>query len=177
VRHHHSRATGCQRRPARRLQRGQIGAISTTDYLGNSELEAYTPLNVPDSDLHWSILATRDDSEALAGAKSFTKTLVVAMAAIVFVICVVAMVRAQIFVRPIRRLEAGVQRVSAGKYEVTVPVTSRDEIGDLTAAFNDMSRFWRSKAPPISSLSLGTRESLNTAPTKSCGTPVKCPPR
>jgi class 3 adenylate cyclase len=124
----------------RAAQHGQTGVITTTDYLGNRELEAYAPLNVPDSDLHWSILATRDNSVALARTASFTKTLVIAMTAVIFVICVAAMVLAQIFVRPMRRLEAGVQRIGAGNYDVTVPVTSRDEIADLTAAFNDMGR-------------------------------------
>ena len=61
-------------------------------------------------------------------------------AALVFVICVAAMLVAQIFVRPLRRLQAGAQEISAGTYDITVPVTSRDEIGDLTVAFNEMSR-------------------------------------
>jgi class 3 adenylate cyclase len=124
----------------RAAQSGQSGATMATGYMGNRQLETFAPLNVPDSDLHWSILATRDTSEALARVASFTKTLVIATTAIIFVICVAAMVLAQIFVRPIRRLEAGVQRIGAGNYDVTVPVTSRDEIGDLTGAFNDMSR-------------------------------------
>jgi len=85
-------------------------------------------------------LATRDNSEALARIESFTKTLVIATTAIIFVICVAAMVLAQIFLRPIRRLEAGTRRISGGDYDVSIPVTSRDEIGDLTAAFNEMSR-------------------------------------
>ena len=42
--------------------------------------------------------------------------------------------------RPIRRLEAGAQQISSGDYNVTLPVQSRDEFGDLTVAFNDMSR-------------------------------------
>ena len=42
--------------------------------------------------------------------------------------------------RPVRRLRAGAEEISAGDYDVTIPVTSRDEIGDLTAAFNEMSR-------------------------------------
>lgn len=108
--------------------------------MGNKELEAYAPLTVPDSELHWSILATRDIAEALARVAEFTKTLVIATTLIIFVICVAAMVLAQIFVRPVRRLEAGTQRISGGDYDVNIPVTSRDEIGDLTAAFNEMSR-------------------------------------
>jgi class 3 adenylate cyclase len=50
------------------------------------------------------------------------------------------MLIAQLFVGPIRRLQAGAQEISAGNYDVTIPVTSRDEIGDLTVAFNEMTR-------------------------------------
>jgi class 3 adenylate cyclase len=124
----------------RAAQRGQTGVVSATDYTGNRELEAYAPLTVPNSDLRWSILATRDNSEALAPIASFTKTIVLATTAIIFVICVAAMLLAQLFVRPIRRLEEGTRKISAGDYDVTVPATSRDEIGDLTKAFNEMSR-------------------------------------
>jgi class 3 adenylate cyclase len=50
------------------------------------------------------------------------------------------MLLARLFVRPIRRLEAGAQQISAGDYDITLPVQSHDEFGDLTVAFNDMSR-------------------------------------
>lgn len=124
----------------RRAQRGQTGTVPATDYTGNRELESYAPLNVPNSDLHWVILATRDNSEAFAAAAAFSKGLVLVTVAMIFVICVASMLVAQLMVRPIRRLEAGTQRISSGDYEVQIPVTSRDEIGDLTAAFNEMSR-------------------------------------
>ena len=121
-------------------QRGQTGTVVDTGYLGDSELAAYAPVSVPNSDLRWSILATRDRSEAYSRIESFTRTLVVTTAAMVFVICVLAMLVAQVFVRPLRRLQAGAEEISAGNYDVAIPVTSRDEIGDLTAAFNEMSR-------------------------------------
>jgi class 3 adenylate cyclase len=124
----------------RAAQRGQIGTVIDTGYLGERELAAYAPLHVPNSDLRWSILATRDSSEAFDRIGSFTRTLVLTTVALVFVICVAAMLIAQLFVGPIRRLQAGAQKISAGNYDVTIPVTTRDEIGDLTAAFNEMSR-------------------------------------
>jgi class 3 adenylate cyclase len=58
----------------------------------------------------------------------------------IFTVCVAAMLLAQVMLRPVRRLQAGTQKISSGDYEVSIPVTSRDEIGDLTAAFNEMSR-------------------------------------
>ncbi|OBG68408.1 adenylate/guanylate cyclase domain-containing protein [Mycobacterium sp. E3339] len=124
----------------RAAQRGQSGVISATDYQGNRELEAYAPLTVPNSDLHWSILATRDNSDAFARLGRFSRTLVLAVAIMIFAICVASMVLAQLMLRPIRRLQAGTQKITSGDYEVSIPVTTRDEIGDLTGAFNEMSR-------------------------------------
>jgi class 3 adenylate cyclase len=124
----------------RAAQRGETGVVSATDYLGNRELEAYAPLNVPNSDLHWSILATRDDSDAFARLGHFSKTLVIAVTTLVFVICVASMLIAQAAMRPLRRLEEGTRKISSGDYDVNIPVMGRDEIADLTAAFNEMSR-------------------------------------
>jgi class 3 adenylate cyclase len=50
------------------------------------------------------------------------------------------MLFAQAAVRPLRRLEAGTQKISSGDYDINIPVKARDEIGDLTASFNEMSR-------------------------------------
>ncbi|ORV54916.1 cyclase [Mycobacterium florentinum] len=124
----------------RASQRGQTGTVTATDYTGNSEMEAYAPVVVPNSDLHWSILVTRDDSDAFARLGRFSQTLVVGVASMIFVVCVASMVLAQIMLRPVRRLQAGTQKISSGDYEVNIPVRSRDEIGDLTQAFNEMSR-------------------------------------
>jgi len=124
----------------RAAQRGQTGTVVDTGYLGDRELAAYAPLHVPNSDLRWSIVATRASAEAFDRIGSFTRTLVLTTAALVFVICVVAMLIARLFVGPVRRLQAGAQKISAGDYDVTMPVTTRDEIGDLTVAFNEMSR-------------------------------------
>jgi len=62
-----------------------------------------------------------------------------AAAAVVFVLGVLA---ATILVArltgPLKRLRAGVEDLSAGNVMVRVPPTSRDEVGDLTRAFNEM---------------------------------------
>jgi class 3 adenylate cyclase len=124
----------------RASQRGETGTMISADYLGHETLQAYAPVEIPGTGLHWSIVAKLDTSEAFARESKFTKTMVISTAAIIFAVCLAAMVAAQVFVRPIRRLEAGAQRISGGDYDVAVPVESRDEIGDLTQAFNEMSR-------------------------------------
>ncbi len=43
-----------------------------------------------------------------------------------------------LLVGPLRRLRSGVDRLAAGDVTVRVPPTSRDEVGELTRAFNEM---------------------------------------
>ncbi|MGH3726290.1 MAG: adenylate/guanylate cyclase domain-containing protein [Mycobacterium sp.] len=121
-------------------QRGQTGTIIGTDYLGHETLQAYAPLLLPDSDVHWSIVAKVNTAEAFQRELSFTRTIVLSTTGIIFLVCLAAAFFAQLFVRPIRRLEAGVQRISAGDYTTAIPIETRDEIADLTKAFNEMSR-------------------------------------
>lgn len=122
----------------RLAQRGQDGTLIEDDYLGHDSLQAYAPVNLPG--LNWSVIAKIDTAEAFAPVSAFTRTLVLSTAVIIFVVCLAAMLLARLFVRPIRRLEAGAQQISSGDYKVTLPVQTRDEFGDLTVAFNDMSR-------------------------------------
>jgi class 3 adenylate cyclase len=119
-------------------QQGQRGTLVADDYLGHETLQAYAPADLPG--LRWSVVAKIDTSEAFAPVSAFTRTLVLSTVAIIFVVCIAAMLLARLFVRPIRRLETGAQQISAGDYGTTIPVVSRDEFGDLTVAFNDMSR-------------------------------------
>jgi class 3 adenylate cyclase len=49
-------------------------------------------------------------------------------------------------VRPLRRLLGGATAVQGGALETELPVTSRDEVGQLTTAFNAMVRELRAKA-------------------------------
>jgi len=122
----------------RAAQRGEMGVMAATDYTGNRELEAFSPLNIPNSDLHWSVLATRDNSYAFARLGKFSKGLAIAVAAMVFAICVIAMLVAQAAVRPVRNLQEGARRVASGDFKVNIPVRGRSEVSDLTRAFNDM---------------------------------------
>ncbi len=49
------------------------------------------------------------------------------------------------FTSPIKRLAAGVSRISAGDYDVRVEITSRDELAVLTTSFNAMARTIRAQ--------------------------------
>jgi class 3 adenylate cyclase len=119
-------------------QRGQAGTLIAQDYLGQETLQAYAPADI--EGLRWNVIAKINTAEAFAPVSAFTRTLVLSTVAIIFVVCLAAMLLARLFVRPIRRLETGAQKISSGDYNISLPVHSRDEFGDLTVAFNEMSR-------------------------------------
>ncbi|WP_217696693.1 adenylate/guanylate cyclase domain-containing protein [Mycobacterium sp. GA-1841] len=128
---------------SRLAQRGQSGTLVDIDYLGNETLMSYAPVQLPGLD--WVVVAKIDTAEAFAPVTSFTRTLVLSTVAIILVVCVAAILLARFFVRPLRRLEAGAHQISSGELGVSLPVLSRDEFGDLTIAFNEMSRNLRIK--------------------------------
>lgn len=71
--------------------------------------------------------------------KSTQPLSIVAILVVIIVITwIIARPYAQSLTRPIKALREGTQKVGEGKYE-SVPVTSKDEIADLTRAFNMMS--------------------------------------
>jgi class 3 adenylate cyclase len=116
---------------------GESGITADEDYIGPVSLVAYAPLDIPGLD--WVIVAKVDESEALAPVNTFARNIALSIAAIVLVVCLLSLAFSRIFTRPLTRLAAAVRRVSAGERGVAVPVTSKDEIGDLGSAFNDMS--------------------------------------
>lgn len=62
--------------------------------------------------------------------------LLIAAAALVGLVLALVVTRGMVV--PLRRLRLGTQAVEAGRLDSEVPVTSRDEIGDVTRAFNRM---------------------------------------
>ena len=67
-----------------------------------------------------------------------TRQLTAVAVAVVCLGVVAGTVFVALLVGPLRRLRVGVERLSTGDLDVRVPPTSRDEVGELTRAFNEM---------------------------------------
>jgi class 3 adenylate cyclase len=122
---------------------GNTGVRTGKGITGPPALSAYAPLDIPG--LQWAIVARVDESEALAPVSTFARNIALSTAAIVLAVSGLALLFARILTRPVKTLSAAVQRVTGGELGVRVPVTSRDEFGDLSAAFNDMSNSLQTK--------------------------------
>ena len=91
-------------------------------------------------DLGWVIVAQERYDEAMAPVEDFTRNLILSTAAMIIFVCLLSLVLAQVFVRPLRRLKLAAQRIAAGEEGVQVDAGSSDELADVATAFNDMSR-------------------------------------
>lgn len=67
-----------------------------------------------------------------------TQLISAAVAALIIALASIYMA-SHILARRIQRIEKGAVRIAQGDFDIRVPVTSRDELGQLAQAFNDMS--------------------------------------
>ena len=74
----------------RNAQKGESGTLIATDYLGQDTLQAYAPLVIKDSELHWAIVAKVNTAEAFDKEAAFTKTMVLVTAGMIFGVCLLA---------------------------------------------------------------------------------------
>lgn len=117
---------------------GESGTLLERDYLGRDSLTAYAPLSV--DGLNWVIVAQETSAEALVPVEDFTRNLILSTAGMIIFVCLLSLVLAQVFVRPLRRLKSAAQLIAAGDEGVQVEAGASDELADVANAFNDMSR-------------------------------------
>jgi two-component system, sensor histidine kinase and response regulator len=113
---------------------GERGFRRVPDYRGRSVLAAYQPLGYR----NWGIMAATDVKEAEESIDWLRQILFALQAVLLVVGGLAAYVLARRFARPILELAGSAAAVAGGDHTTRVPVTSRDEIGALAAAFNRM---------------------------------------
>lgn len=116
---------------------GKTGTLITTDYLGHEVLDSYGPAEI--EGLNWTVIAKMNTSEAFAPVKDFARNVLLSTAAIALLVSALSILMARVFTAPLQRLLTGVRAVAGGELGTRVDAGSRDEFGDLGAAFNDMS--------------------------------------
>lgn len=115
---------------------GRSGTELTTDYRGAEVLSSWAPIDVLGT--RWAIVAKMDAAEALAPVGEFRRRVVQVAAAAATILTLFSLLWAGAFVRPIRDVLAGVNRLAKGDESTRIQVAGRDEFSDLGRAFNGM---------------------------------------
>jgi PAS domain S-box-containing protein len=115
---------------------GKEGTIIELGLDDRQKLVSYGPLNVLDT--HWMMASQIDMDEALAPVHDLRRRLRLWGMIIALLTALAALGLTRVIVRPVERLLHAAQKVGAGDLSVKVPVTSKDELGQLSGTFNKM---------------------------------------
>lgn len=126
---------------------GQSGVIDTTDYLGNSVMSAYAPIDV--MGLQWAVLAEVDHDEALSSVFAIAEQasnvrkaifMLASVTSLIAVFCVgcIAAVMIRQLMKPINATVAALENISEGEGDLTCRLDENQigELGDLAKYFN-----------------------------------------
>lgn len=115
-----------------------IGDLVPADQLKNA-----LPVEVDGQTVAWILPDTKKQFKLSAEEELFLErtNMAIGLAALAAVLAAVAMgfILSRGLVKPIRRLTKASKALAAGDLQQQVPVTSQDELGHLTATFNQMS--------------------------------------
>lgn len=120
------------------LEAGISGIEIARGYQGNTVLRAYDALDIQDID--WAIVSEISRAEAFAPVEQFSRQVLISMAVIVLTVTLLSVWLTNRFLKPIRLLNQGFQKLSDGNINAHVNITSRDEFGELGKSFNAMIR-------------------------------------
>ena len=126
--------------------RAVIGKAVDRLNLGNAEVEAFS-LSLQGKDyiaaitsmpeIHWYNLVLLDAGQVI-GARSFLPYITISILSLLLVVVIVIVLLNRLVLRPLSVLSLSANQMAAGNFDVSLPIHSKDEIGALTGAFNEM---------------------------------------
>lgn len=129
--------------PIVKALQGQSGTELFVNQRGVGAFLSYAPLDIPD--LNWVVVARMDEKEVLASQIRFNRNVMIAACSIALLITFAALGLAGLFLRPVKALLSGIERLRKGERGVEIKSRSRDEFNDLVTAFNGMSEAIKSR--------------------------------
>ena len=114
----------------------QTGTAIFDDYRGINVLSSYGPVDI--AGLRWVILAEIDTSEAMAPVYNLLKNVLLIGISIALLIFVFTYILSRKITAPLVSLNKAANDIGSGGLDIHLPVSSNDEIGELTQTFNRM---------------------------------------
>ena len=127
-----------------RALHGLTGEAQFRDYRHIPVLSAYCPLSF--SGVRWAVLAEIDTREAMIPIYSIRDNIIYLSLLIALFSAAIITFLSKKISDPIKKLKKGTTKIASGDYGNTIRVETRDEIGELTRSFNEMSQKLKTQA-------------------------------
>lgn len=115
---------------------GRSGISVIPDYRGIPVLSSYAPVAI--DDVQWVILSEIDEAEAFAPITRLEREILILAIVLIVAVLGIAILFAQLFVKPINALAVGARAVAQGDLSVEVKTRGKDEIAEFASTFNSM---------------------------------------
>jgi signal transduction histidine kinase/CheY-like chemotaxis protein/methyl-accepting chemotaxis protein len=115
---------------------GESGVKTILDSRGQAMVVAYRPLDIPG--VRWILTTQLEEAEAFSIANHLLTLMVLLIVVIVVIVASVAVVVGNSIVKPLLAVTAIARQLAAGKLNQTIEINSRDEIGLMSQAFQQM---------------------------------------
>jgi methyl-accepting chemotaxis protein len=112
---------------------GRSGAGEFSNYQHHPAVGAYLPIQI--ENVHWALLTVVDQNEAFAPVTSLRNTVLIIGLLAVVVMSILAGFFARQLTRPLMALTRVAGQISMGDLRENIEVSSRDEVGLISAAF------------------------------------------
>ena len=144
--------------PAINAMNGMEGSVTTNDYRSIPVLSSYEKIAVPG--LNWAMLAEIDVQEAMIPIfETRTRILLLSMIIMVVFFFFVLFISKRI-TKPLIRLKDAAVNMGEGRYDLELPVSTRDELGALTESFNIMASQIKEKTTELQQERFGRMRSV-----------------
>jgi signal transduction histidine kinase len=118
------------------LSQGRVENTASAEY--SDARGTILGVAAPLTSLRWTIIVEQPESEAFAIPIGLQRQLVVAIALALLAMLVVGYFWGRSFINPILALTKGTRALAAGRLDERVAIDSKDELGQLGEAFNNM---------------------------------------
>ena len=121
--------------PMNRALTNKEGILSTAkDYRGEKVIASVRYVD----ELGWGLITKIDKNEAFEPIEYLTKILIIINVIAIIIISVISNIAAGFIARPIENLTKVVRQMKEGDLSARAKILSKDEIGTLSASFNEM---------------------------------------
>lgn len=121
-----------------KMKEGKMFSLKINDYDGQDKIEFFYPIKAGNS-YWWSLIEVESkDINVKIDATIVGLIILFILALIVTVVIINAVLRKML--KPIQRVTEATTDITKGNFDFDIPISSKDEVGQLTSSFMDMAK-------------------------------------
>jgi serine phosphatase RsbU (regulator of sigma subunit) len=103
------------------------------------------------------------NAQQVIGSRTFLPFITISVLAMLLIVVIVVVLLNRLVLQPLSRLSVSANKMAAGDFDISIPVTAMDEIGSLTMSFNEMAAMVKDHSENLEQKVIQRTEELNVS--------------